>query len=166
MKTINTKLHGYQNSELHLFLDPYIFTSLPGKYNITEFSFTDKAISFTVFAFFRKTQFYFKQFYRASSLQVCLIKDGCFFMGYQVTGHQTLNSGPYPVVVITWPFVEAVRAAWRVVDNGLSAVDAVVEGCSTCEELRCDGTVGPGGSPDENGETTIDALVMYGDIHR
>ncbi|KAG0460732.1 hypothetical protein HPP92_021029 [Vanilla planifolia] len=67
-----------------------------------------------------------------------------------------------PMVVSTWPFVEAVRTAWRVVDSGSSAVDAVVEGCSTCEELRCDGTVGPGGSPDENGETTIDALVMNG----
>ncbi len=40
----------------------------------------------------------------------------------------------------TWPFIEAVKAAWRAVDGGLSAVDAVVEGCSTCEELRCDGT--------------------------
>ncbi|XP_061997187.1 probable isoaspartyl peptidase/L-asparaginase 3 isoform X1 [Rosa rugosa] len=81
---------------------------------------------------------------------------------FLVKGHQALNSGQYPLVVSTWPFVEAVRAAWRAVDNGLSAVDAVVEGCSACEELRCDGTVGPGGSPDENGETTIDALVMDG----
>lgn len=44
------------------------------------------------------------------------------------------------MVVSTWPFLEAVRAAWRAVDNGFSAVDAVVEGCSACEELRCDGT--------------------------
>ncbi|XP_008778245.2 probable isoaspartyl peptidase/L-asparaginase 3 isoform X2 [Phoenix dactylifera] len=69
----------------------------------------------------------------------------------------------FPVVVSTWPFVEAVRAAWRSVnDRGSPAVDAVVDGCTTCEELRCDGTVGPGGSPDENGETTLDALVMNG----
>ncbi|KAL9384366.1 hypothetical protein Peur_021376 [Populus x canadensis] len=71
-------------------------------------------------------------------------------------------SKQYPLVVSTWPFKEAVRAAWRAVDGGHSAVDAVVEGCSACEELRCDGTVGPGGSPDENGETTIDALIMNG----
>ncbi|WVZ86635.1 hypothetical protein U9M48_033387 [Paspalum notatum var. saurae] len=72
----------------------------------------------------------------------------------------------FPVVVSTWPFREAVRAAWEVVsagDGGGSAVDAVVAGCSACEELRCDGTVGPGGSPDENGETTLDALVMNGE---
>lgn len=57
-------------------------------------------------------------------------------------GDEASNSGQYPVVVSTWPFLEAVRAAWRVVDNGFSAVDAVVEGCSACEELRCDGTGG------------------------
>ncbi|GLT40235.1 hypothetical protein SLA2020_143850 [Shorea laevis] len=79
-------------------------------------------------------------------------------LGYEEVG----DLGKYPVVVSTWPFVEAVRAAWRAVDKGFSAVDAVVEGCSACEELRCDGTVGPGGSPDENGETTIDALLMNG----
>lgn len=43
-------------------------------------------------------------------------------------------------MVSTWPFIEAVRAAWRVANNGSSAVEAVVEGCSACEELRCDGT--------------------------
>ncbi|GAA0148872.1 protease [Lithospermum erythrorhizon] len=77
-------------------------------------------------------------------------------------GDAVSNSGLYPLVVSTWPFLEAVRAAWKVVDSGSSAVDAVVEGCSACEELRCDGTVGPGGSPDENGETTLDAMVMNG----
>ncbi|XP_072151552.1 probable isoaspartyl peptidase/L-asparaginase 3 isoform X3 [Setaria viridis] len=73
--------------------------------------------------------------------------------------------GAFPMVVSTWPFREAVRAAWEVVsasDGGGSAVDAVVAGCSACEVLRCDGTVGPGGSPDENGETTLDALIMNG----
>lgn len=72
------------------------------------------------------------------------------------------EAGKYPLVVSTWPFREAVRAAWRAVGKGAAAVDAVVEGCSACEELRCDGTVGPGGSPDENGETAIDAMIMNG----
>ncbi|KAL2558362.1 putative isoaspartyl peptidase/L-asparaginase 3 [Forsythia ovata] len=77
-------------------------------------------------------------------------------------GEEVKSPGKYPLVVSTWPFLEAVRAAWRTVDSGLSAMDAIVEGCSACEELRCDGTVGPGGSPDENGETTIDAMIMNG----
>lgn len=31
-----------------------------------------------------------------------------------------------------------------------------------CEETQCDFTVGYGGSPDENGETTLDALIFDG----
>lgn len=41
-------------------------------------------------------------------------------------------------------------------------MDAVEVGCSTCERMQCDGTVGYGGSPDENGETTLDAMIMDG----
>ncbi|KAK1285248.1 putative isoaspartyl peptidase/L-asparaginase 3 [Acorus calamus] len=84
------------------------------------------------------------------------------FWSSTVLGQTSHSPVKYPLVVSTWPFLEAVRAAWRAVDDGSSAVDAVVDGCSACEELRCDGTVGPGGSPDENGETTIDALLMNG----
>lgn len=45
----------------------------------------------------------------------------------------------------------------------LDAINAIVAGCSTCERLQCDGTVGYGGSPDESCETTLDALIMDGD---
>ncbi|CAN6573171.1 unnamed protein product [Malus baccata var. baccata] len=83
-------------------------------------------------------------------------------MGYQVIGYEASNLGQYRVVVSTWPFVEAVRASLRAVDNGFSVVHSVVEGCSTYEELRCDGTFGPSRSSDENRETTFDALVMDG----
>ncbi|XP_073143630.1 probable isoaspartyl peptidase/L-asparaginase 3 isoform X2 [Henckelia pumila] len=80
----------------------------------------------------------------------------------QAFGYEVKNVEKFPIVISTWPFLEAVRAAWKTVSRGFSAVDAVVEGCSACEILRCDGTVGPGGSPDENGETTIDAMIMNG----
>ena len=43
-----------------------------------------------------------------------------------------------------------------------SALDTAVEGVTQCEVDRCDGTVGWGSSPDENGETSLDALVMDG----
>lgn len=39
---------------------------------------------------------------------------------------------------------------------------SLVEGLSLCETLRCDGSVGYGGSPDEDGETRLDALVFDG----
>ena len=68
-----------------------------------------------------------------------------------------------PVVVTTWKFMEAAKEAWDVLDNGGSALDAVEAGCSSCEYLQCDFTVGYGGSPDENGETTLDSMIMDGD---
>lgn len=63
-------------------------------------------------------------------------------INFQGLGQEVGNLGKYPLVLSTWPFLEAVRAAWRAADSGYSAVDAVVEGCSACEELRCDGTGG------------------------
>ena len=37
-----------------------------------------------------------------------------------------------------------------------------LQGCSKCENNQCDFTVGYGGSPDEDGETTLDAMIMSG----
>lgn len=37
-----------------------------------------------------------------------------------------------------------------------------MQGCSACERAQCDGSVGYGGSPDEAGETTLDAMVIDG----
>ena len=52
--------------------------------------------------------------------------------------------------------------AWSALQRGASALDAVEQGCMTCEWEQCDGSVGYGGSPDENGETTLDAMIMNG----
>lgn len=53
--------------------------------------------------------------------------------------------------------------AWDAIYNKkVSALDAVEKGCSVCEEQQCRKTVGFGGSPDESGETTLDALIMDG----
>ncbi|XP_041972709.1 N(4)-(Beta-N-acetylglucosaminyl)-L-asparaginase-like [Aricia agestis] len=67
-----------------------------------------------------------------------------------------------PVVITTWNFVNATIAAWNVLKHGRPALDAIEHGTSVCEAQQCDGTVGFGGSPDEHGETTLDALLMDG----
>nr|XP_054968004.1 N(4)-(beta-N-acetylglucosaminyl)-L-asparaginase isoform X2 [Pan paniscus] len=71
-------------------------------------------------------------------------------------------SSPLPLVVNTWPFKNATEAAWRALASGGSALDAVESGCAMCEREQCDGSVGFGGSPDELGETTLDAMIMDG----
>ncbi|KAK2584405.1 hypothetical protein KPH14_006787 [Odynerus spinipes] len=68
-----------------------------------------------------------------------------------------------PLVVITWNYKEATEKAWDLLHNkGRSALDAVEASCSLCEDMQCRRTVGFGGSPDEAGETTLDAMIMDG----
>ncbi|XP_039486104.1 putative N(4)-(beta-N-acetylglucosaminyl)-L-asparaginase GE19290 [Drosophila santomea] len=71
-----------------------------------------------------------------------------------------------PMVINTWNFTAANVLAWRILKQSKGGLrqtrNAVVEGCSKCEKLQCDRTVGYGGSPDELGETTLDAMVMDG----
>ncbi|XP_022327702.2 N(4)-(Beta-N-acetylglucosaminyl)-L-asparaginase-like [Crassostrea virginica] len=66
------------------------------------------------------------------------------------------------IVINTWPVTNSTRAAWNTLLNNGSAVDAVVSGCSQCEADQCRGAVGANGSPDEEGETTLDAMIMDG----
>ncbi|XP_055596622.1 N(4)-(Beta-N-acetylglucosaminyl)-L-asparaginase [Uranotaenia lowii] len=68
-----------------------------------------------------------------------------------------------PLVINTWAFTNStIRAHQSLTIGQFGAIDALVEGCSVCEREQCDGTVGYGGSPDENGETTLDAMIMDG----
>ncbi|RWS26298.1 N(4)-(Beta-N-acetylglucosaminyl)-L-asparaginase-like protein [Leptotrombidium deliense] len=53
--------------------------------------------------------------------------------------------------------------AWNVLHNEKgSALDAIEKGCSQAEEDISIESVGWGGSPDETGETTLDALIFDG----
>jgi len=67
------------------------------------------------------------------------------------------------MVLNTWPWTDPTQEAFKFVSSGGNAVDAVVEGCTWCEVNQCDGTVGYGGSPDEIGETTLDAMIVDGE---
>lgn len=76
------------------------------------------------------------------------------------------KKSPLPLVVNTWPFAAANAEAWNILYNDKgSALDAIEKGCTVCQDLQCDGSVGFGGSPDENGETTLDAMIMDGITH-
>ena len=55
-----------------------------------------------------------------------------------------------------------ILSGWSELIQSGSALDSAVAGVTQCEIDRCDGSVGWGSSPDENGETTLDAMVMEG----
>lgn len=71
-----------------------------------------------------------------------------------------------PLVINTWPLPHATMAAWEVLSrvNG-TLLDAIVDGCTNAEEDRSMTSVGWGGSPAENGETALDALIIDGVSH-
>ncbi|VDP69692.1 unnamed protein product [Echinostoma caproni] len=82
------------------------------------------------------------------------------------------SQSKHVIVVCTWPFTKATDAAWEVLSQNVlihnesrvgTAVNAVVAGCSNAEEDRIITSVGYGCSPDEEGHTTLDAMVMDGD---
>ncbi|XP_075786358.1 N(4)-(beta-N-acetylglucosaminyl)-L-asparaginase isoform X2 [Pelodiscus sinensis] len=79
-----------------------------------------------------------------------------------VPGAARAGAAALPLVVNTWAFRKATETAWCTLKSGGSELDAVERGCGQCEIEQCDGTVGFGGSPDEHGETTLDAMIMDG----
>src|SRR6185295_9522353 len=71
-----------------------------------------------------------------------------------------------PAVISTWDFGKAANAeAWKVLDAGGSAIDAVEKGVNQAEMDPENLSVGFGGLPDEDGEVTNDAILFWGPPH-
>jgi hypothetical protein len=69
----------------------------------------------------------------------------------------------YPTVIATWEFsLNSSKAAFDAMVSGSPSVDAIVSGCTVCEMKPCSSSVGFGGSPNDEGETTLDAMIMDG----
>lgn len=67
-------------------------------------------------------------------------------------------------VVSTWDFgVGANQAAWTLLADGGSALDAVERGARWAESELCNPTVGRCGNPDRDGVLSLDASIMAGD---
>lgn len=66
-----------------------------------------------------------------------------------------------PIVIATWnPNVKATEAAWQILQNGGTALDAVEAGARVPEADPNDASVGYGGLPDRDGFVTLDACIM------
>lgn len=68
-----------------------------------------------------------------------------------------------PIVVSTWDFGQAANAAaWDVLGQGGTALDAVEAGARVPEADPANQSVGYGGRPDRDGHVTLDACIMDG----
>ena len=66
-----------------------------------------------------------------------------------------------PMAIATWaPNAKAVAAAWKVIEGGGKAIDAVEAGVRVPEADIMDMSVGYGGRPDREGIVTLDACIM------
>jgi N4-(beta-N-acetylglucosaminyl)-L-asparaginase len=71
-----------------------------------------------------------------------------------------------PVVISTWAFGKAANVeAWKALDAGAAAIDAVEKGVNQAELDPENTSVGFGGLPDEDGEVTNDAILFWGPPH-
>ncbi|MBT8401735.1 MAG: N(4)-(beta-N-acetylglucosaminyl)-L-asparaginase [Rhodothermia bacterium] len=70
------------------------------------------------------------------------------------------------MVITNWQFAAgANNAAWPILDSGGTALDAVEAAINHVELLTDEFYVGYGGSPNTLGETTLDAMIMWGPSH-
>ncbi len=66
-----------------------------------------------------------------------------------------------PIVISTWaPNIKANAEAWKILEQGGRAVDAVEAGVQIPEADPNDQSVGYGGLPDRDGKVTLDACIM------
>src|SRR5688572_18429160 len=83
------------------------------------------------------------------------VLSGC---GAAASSQQNLNK---PMVLSTWDFgLPANAEAWKVLEKGGRALDAVETGVKHTEADPAVQTVGYGGFPDRDGYVTLDACIM------
>ena len=71
-----------------------------------------------------------------------------------------------PFILTTWDFGPgANEEAWPIIAGGGSAIDAVEKAINYVELLPDEYWVGYGGVPNEVGETTLDATILWGPTH-
>ena len=80
--------------------------------------------------------------------------------GAKDTQDVPVSNSLLPVVIATWSVKQATQKAWQSMEQGSSALDAVIAGCGVEEANALGQSVGIGGLPDRDGQVTLDACVM------
>src|SRR2546430_1749015 len=72
-----------------------------------------------------------------------------------------LMAKSFPIILYTWSFGTIANAAgWAVLVRGGKSIDAVERGCIAVESDPEVDSVGIGGTPDADGDVTLDGSIM------
>ncbi|WP_026754051.1 isoaspartyl peptidase/L-asparaginase family protein [Sediminibacter sp. Hel_I_10] len=74
--------------------------------------------------------------------------------------NMTISQKKKPIAICTWAFKNATAMAGEALSKGAKALDAAVIGAEVEENNLKNTTVGKGGTPDREGNVTLDACVM------
>lgn len=106
---------------------------------------------------------------RRSFIKLSALGTTALVANYVLAGEKDLNKGLLknqeikikPIVISTWNHgMAANEAAWKVLSNNGSALDAVEVGVKVTESDPNNMSVGLGGLPDRDGFVTLDAAIM------
>lgn len=103
-----------------------------------------------------------RKFVHSSLLTTLVYGTGRLSLKGQVRANKNMTGEkPESVVVSTWDHgLAANEAAWKVIEQGGRALDAVEKGVRVPEGDPSVNTVGYGGLPDASGQVTLDACIM------
>jgi N4-(beta-N-acetylglucosaminyl)-L-asparaginase len=97
-----------------------------------------------------------RNFIKWSALSAAL-----FSMNKSFAKKISINNYARPLVLATWKHGQAANEeAWKILDKGGRALDAVEKGVMVTEEDLTNLSVGLGGRPDRDGHVTLDACIM------
>ena len=84
-----------------------------------------------------------------------------FFDKTFLASQNSISMKENAIVISTWaPNIKANAEAWKILENGGRALDAVESGVQIPEADPNDQSVGYGGLPDRDGKVTLDASIM------
>lgn len=113
-----------------------------------------------------------RKFMNRATLASAGIASGATILGCDTTSKKTdknvsafAKAGvkPAPIAICTWGFTGATQRAGELLEQGATALDAVIAGVAVEEENLENTTVGIGATPDREGIVTLDACVMNSD---
>ncbi len=94
----------------------------------------------------------------AATTAAAVVQSGVKAVASQTQNDATVNK---PVVISTWRHgLDANAAAWKILNHGGRALDAVEAGVRESESDPKVASVGYGGLPDRDGNVTLDACIM------